>query len=409
MSERPCMNCGHRSLEPFIDLGDQPNGNVFPSAEEISTEETYPFVMCVCTNCWQVQLETFPPVHQMFSHHPYLTGLNQPVVEHFESLARKVIDKFNLEANSLVFDIGANDGTLLSKFRDLGMRVMGMDPCHNTNPIASDAGIDIIRDFWNLQSARELRECGIQPDLITATAVFYHVDDLHSFIQGLDEIMRPETVFCAQCVYIKDLLENLQFDHFYHEHTTIHGIGPLKQLFSRYGFRLLDVELTPIHGGSFILYVGRDSSHHPTSGNIQKVIAAERDAGLLQLETYHSFTQQVDKNKKEMVRLLQEIAASGKTVYGLGAPLKSSTLLNYFGIGPEWVQRIVDVNPQKVGRFSPGTHIPIVHEDELEQLPDFFLVLTWNFLDFFMDKYQDYLENGGKFIVPHPKVKIISK
>lgn len=409
MSKKSCMNCSSTDLVPFIDLGEQPNGNVFPSVEEISAEKTYPFVMCVCTNCWQVQLETFPPVQEMFTNHPYLTGINQPVVEHFEALAKRIIHRFNFGSESLVFDIGANDGTLLSKFRDQGLRVLGIDPCENSYEPAKKAGIEIIQDFWNLESAKKMRDQGIFPDLITATAVFYHVEDIHSFVEGLDQVMGPDSVFCTQCVYVKDIIEKLQFDHFYHEHTMIHGIGPLKRLFNQYGFRLLDVELSPIHGGSFLLYVVRNDSTYPTSDTVEKIIEAERLSGLEKSDTYHLFSKRVNEHKVQMVNLLEEISERGQTVYGLGAPLKSSTLLNYCGIGPDLVQCILEVNPLKIGRVTPGTHIPIVHEDDIEQMPDYFLLLTWNFVDYFIDRYQEYLEKGGKFIIPHPQVKVISK
>lgn len=407
MSKKNCLNCGSRNLEPFLDLGKQPNGNDFPLREEIAKEETYPFVMCVCTNCWQVQLETFPPVQKMFSHHPYLSGLNQPVIEHFENLAPHIIHKFNMKPNSLVFDIGANDGTLLSKFRDQGMQVLGIDPCHDTFEVAHESGIEMIRDFWTLESAKTLRAREVFPDLIMAAAVFYHIEDIHGFVQGLDEVMGEETVFCTQCVYMKDVIEKLQFDHFYHEHTMMHAITPLKRLFEQYGFRLLDVELSAIHGGSFLLYVARHSSKWPTSDAVDRQIAEEGDAALDVMDTYHLFHQQVDDNKRQMIRLLKEISDEGKTIYGLGAPLKSSTLLNYYGIGPDLVSYLVEVNPRKVGRVSPGTHIPIIHENDIKELPDYFLLLTWNFKEFFIEKYHKYLQNGGKFIIPHSTLEII--
>ncbi len=408
MSDKNCLNCGSRNLKSFFDLGKQPNGNEFPLQEEIAKENTYPFVMCVCTDCWQVQLESFPPVQEMFTHHPYLSGLNQPVIEHFENLAPHIIDKFKLKPGSLVFDIGANDGTLLSKFRDQGMRVLGMDPCQYTYEVASRAGIEVIRDFWNLKSAKTLRKKEIFPDLIMATAVFYHIEDIHSFVQGLDEVMGAETVFCAQCVYMKDVIEKLQFDHFYHEHTMMHAITPLKRIFQQYDFRLLEVELSPIHGGSFLLYVGRETSKWPTSATVEQQIEEECAAGLQVLDTYHLFHQQVNDNKKQMVHLLRKLSDEGKSVYGLGAPLKSSTLLNYYGIGPDLVNCIVEVNPRKVGRVSPGTHIPIIHENDMEELPDYFLLLTWNYRDFFLKKYDKYLKNGGKIIIPHPSLEIVT-
>ena len=409
MKNSYCMNCHSPHLERFIDLGNQPNGNVFPSLNELDSEQMFSCVMLVCTHCWQVQLEEFPPVDAMFTNHPYITGLNQPVVTHFEKLAHDMVQKFAIPPNSLVLDIGANDGTLLSKFRDRGMRVLGIDPCERTNELAREAGITVSEAFWNRQSAEAMRHLGIYPDLITATAVFYHVEDIHSFVQGLEMIMRENTIFCTQCVYLKDLIDKVQFDHFYHEHTMIHAISPLRDLFAGYGLRLLDVDFYPIHGGSFMLYVGREESRFPTTRKIDDAIAKEKRAGLNRLQTYLDFSKRVEENKQALMSLLRQIRRAGKRVFGLGAPLKGSTLLNYVGSGPDLVECLTEINPYKIGRYTPGTHIPIVSEDAIDEPPDYYLLLSWNFLEFFIEKYADYLNAGGKFIVPHPTVKVIGK
>lgn len=409
MKNSHCMNCHSPHLERFIDLGNQPNGNVFPSLNELDGEHKFPCVMLVCTQCWQVQLEEFPPVDAMFTNHPYITGINQPVVSHFEQLAHDIVQKFAIPPNSLVLDIGANDGTLLSKFRDRGMRVLGIDPCKRTGTLARDAGMTVFEAFWNRQSAEAMKQLGLYPELITATAVFYHLEDIHSFVQGLEIVMRENTIFCTQCVYLKDLIDKVQFDHFYHEHTMIHAIAPLRNLFSEYGLRLLDVDFYPIHGGSFVLYVGREESRFPTTRKIDEAIAEEKRAGLDRLQTYLDFSKRVEQNKQELMSFLRQIRSAEKRVFGMGAPLKGSTLLNYYGIGPNLVECLTEVNPYKIGRYTPGTNIPIVSETAIDEQPDYYLLLSWNFADFFIDKYADYLNAGGKFIIPHPTVKVIGK
>lgn len=403
------MNCYSPDLEQFIDFGKQPSGNVFPSLHEIRDEQKFPFAMEVCTQCWQVQLEEFPSAELTFINYPYITGINQPVVSHFEKLVDDIVQKFPISERSLVLDIGANDGTLLSKFRDRGMNVLGIDPCKRTGKLALDRGITVFEAFWNKKTAEAMRDLGISPDLITATAVFYHVEDIHSFIQGLDIIMGDNTIFCTQCVYLKDLIENIQFDHFYHEHTMIHAIGPLQRLFSQYKLRLLDVDFYPVHGKSFVLYVGRETSPFPTTRNIDAAIAEEKRAGLTQLQTYLNFSKRVERNKQKLISLLKQFKSSGKRVFGIGAPLKGSTLLNYYGIGPDLLECVTEINQHKIGRYTPGTHVPILSENEINEQPDYYLLLAWNYLDFFMEKYSKYLANGGKFIIPHPNVKIIGK
>ena len=409
MKNLSCMNCRGSHLTRFLDLGNQPNGNHFPSVDELGQEPSFPFAMAVCTDCWQVQIEEFPSVEFMFSNHPYITGVNMPIVRHFDNLVTDTLLKFPLRPNSLVLDIGANDGTLLKRFQNAGMRVLGIDPGQRTGEIARNSGLTVCETFWDEPSAQAIKTLNLRPDLITATAVFYHIADIHHFLAGLAAVMLPHTVFCTQCVYLKDVIQKLQFDHFYHEHTMIHSLGPLKRLFQQHGLRMLDVSFYDVHGGSFVLYVGRDDSPHATSPAIEAAILDEHNAGLFEINTYHDFRKKVEHNRLELLALLRSLKAEGKSIYALGAPLKGSTLLNYCGIGRDLVTVATEVNRFKIGRFTPGSHIPIVYEDSLTKQPDYYLLLSWNFLDFFIDKYRDFLEAGGRFIVPHPPVRVIGK
>jgi SAM-dependent methyltransferase len=402
-----CMNCRGARLERFLDLGEQPNGNLFPAAADFAAEPRFPFAMAVCADCWQVQIEEFPPVEFLFSNHPYITGVNMPVLSHFDRMVADTLRKYPLRPNGLVLDIGANDGTLLKRFRDAGMRVIGIDPGKRTGELARAAGVTVCEAFWDEGAAEAFARLGLVPDLITATAVFYHVADIHSFVRGVAALLPPHGVFLTQCVYLRDVIEKLQFDHFYHEHTMIHAIEPLRRLFADHGLRMLDVEHYDVHGGSFVLYVGREDGPHPTSPSVERAIAAEREAGLREMRTYHDFARRVDANRAELVALLRDLRAQGKTIYALGAPLKGSTLLNYCGIGPDLVELATEVNRFKIGRFTPGTHIPILYEESVDRQPDYYLVLSWNFLDFFVEKYADYLGKGGRFIVPHPAVRVV--
>jgi SAM-dependent methyltransferase len=407
MKNTVCMNCRGPNLDRFLDLGQQPNGNHFPGPAELGNEPRFPFAMAVCTDCWQVQIEEFPPVEFMFTNHPYITGVNMPVLSHFDRMVDDTLRKFPLRANSLVLDIGANDGTLLKRFQKAGMRVLGIDPGKRTGELARAEGLTVCEAFWDESAASAFGRLGLHPDLITATSVFYHLADIHSFVRGLAKLLQSDGVFLAQCVYLKDVIEKLQFDHFYHEHTMIHAIGPLRRLFGQYGLRMLDVDFYDVHGGSFVLYVGREESPYPTSDSIDRAIRAEEAAGLRRGDTYHEFARRAEANRGELVALLRALKAQGKRIFGLGAPLKGSTLLNYCGIGPDLVELATEVNRFKIGRFTPGTHIPIVYEETIREQPDYYLVLSWNFLDFFVDKYADYLSKGGKFIVPHPEVRVV--
>jgi len=407
MKNSVCMNCRKPRLERFLDLGQQPNGNHYPAADDRGHEPVFPFAMAVCTACWQVQIEEFPPVEFMFANHPYITGVNMPVLTHFDRLVENTLRKFPLRKSGLVLDIGANDGTLLKRFQKEGMRVLGIDPGKRTGDLARAQGLTVCEAFWDESAATAFNRLGLHPDLITATAVFYHIADIHSFVRGLAALLKPEAVFLAQCVYLKDVIEKRQFDHFYHEHTMIHAIEPLRRLFRDYGLRMLDVDFYDVHGGSFVLYVGREEGPYPTMPSIDRAVQSEAESGLGKIGTYHAFSKRVEANRDELVALLRTLRSEGRKIYALGAPLKGSTLLNYCGIGPDLVELATEVNPFKIGRYTPGTHIPIVYEETLQNQPDYYLVLSWNFLDFFVDKYADFLRNGGKFIVPHPNVRIV--
>ena len=408
MTRNVCMNCGSNEISEFIDLGDQPNGNNFPYSTETTEELLFSLSMMVCEDCWQVQIGEFPPQEFLFSDHPYVTGLNVPVVNHFKSLAGRVVEKLDLDPNSMIFDIGCNDGTLLKAFEAEGMRTLGIDPGQRTGKLAKEQGVPVCQTFWNKQTGQAFRQLNLAPKVITATAVFYHMPDLHDFVEGLAEAMDKDTVFVVQCVYIKDLIEKLQFDHFYHEHSCIHAIAPLKYLFAEHRLRILDVEFYDIHGGSFVLYVGHVNNPRQTSDAVDTAIDAEKAAGLFDLAVYKEFTKSVQNKAIHIKALLTKLKNEGKTVYGLGAPVKGSTLLSYCGIDSSLVEKITEVNQFKIGRVTPGTHIPVVDEQGLDEVPDYYLLLSWNFRDFFVEKYVDFIAAGGKIIVPEPDIEIVS-
>jgi hypothetical protein len=241
----------------------------------------------------------------------------------------------------------------------------------------------------------------VRPDVITATAVFYHVPDLHDFVVGLSEVMGPHTCFVVQGVNLKDLIEKNEFDHFYHEHSCMHAVAPVQRLFAKHGLRVRDVEFSEIHGGSFILYVYRNENPTPTSPAVAAAIGAEKRAGLDRRETYDAFAHRIQKNMDELLALLRRLKADGKR------PVKGSTLMNFCGIGPDLVSCATEVNEFKIGRVTPGTHVPVVDEHLLAEQPDYYLVLSWNFADYLREKYHHYLASGGRFIVPVPEVRIL--
>jgi C-methyltransferase C-terminal domain/Methyltransferase domain len=374
---------------------------------EVHEEQLYPLEMLVCLRCWQVQIGEFPNQEALFADHPYVTGINVPVVRHFEQLVPHLIGKLKLASNDLALDVGCNDGSLLHVFKTHGLRVLGVDPSRRVGNLAADRGITVCRAFWNGATGKALAMLGLTPKIITATAVFYHVPNLHDFLVGLKEVMNENTVFVVQGVSLTSLLEKNEFDHFYHEHSCIHSATSLRTLLARHGLKMFDIEFSEIHGGSFIIYVDDQTSARIPSSAVEAALRSELNAGLCAIKTYHNFARRVQNNVSDLIALLHRLKQAGKTVYGLGAPVKGSTLLNYAGIGPDLVKLVTEVNSFKIGRLTPGTHIPIVDERELDRQPDYYLVLCWNFAEFLREKYAPFLQAGGRFIVPVPKVEII--
>jgi SAM-dependent methyltransferase len=407
MKRDTCMNCGGSALHEFLDLGNQPNGNNFLYNTEVGDEPYFSLSMLVCEECWQVQISDFPSPEFMFANHPYVTGVNAPVTRHFKNLAPHVVGKLGLKPNDLVVDIGCNDGSLLKCFAEEGMRTLGVDPGKRTGELARQQGITVFRQFWTEETGKSLKQLGVQPNVITATAVFYHVPDLHNFVAGLTEVMGPDSFFVVQGVNLRDLIEKNEFDHFYHEHSCIHSVAPLMRLFAAHGLRIQDIEMSDIHGGSFILYVCRTENPLPTTPAVEEALERDRQAGLAKLSTYDAFADRVRHNCESLVTLLRQLKQEGKSVYALGAPVKGSTILNYCGIGPDLVSCATEVNQFKIGRVTPGTHIPVVDERTLVTEPDYYLVLAWNFIDYLREKYHSYLSNGGRFIVAVPDVQVL--
>jgi hypothetical protein len=211
----------------------------------------------------------------------------------------------------------------------------------------------------------------------------------------------------VQGVNLRDLIQKNEFDHFYHEHSCIHSVAPLMRLFAAHDLRIQDIEMSPIHGGSFILYVRRNESRIPATEAVRAALDADIQLGLNSRSTYDAFAVRAKQNRDTLLNLLRQLKSEGKSVYALGAPVKGSTLLNYCGIGPELVSCATEVNQFKIGRVTPGTHIPVVDERSLATVPDYYLVLSWNFADYLREKFHDYLSGGGRFIVPVPVVQVL--
>lgn len=392
-----CRVCDSQDLEIAIDLGFQPWCNHFLSPDEVGKEPYYPLRVLYCHQCSTVQLDYTVKKEIMFGDHTYLSGVTRSLSEHFRRVAEEVDQRFFAGVfPKSVLDIGSNDGTQLKHFQALGYEVLGVESSKTTAKIANEAGIPTVNEFFNQSLVHRL---GRQFHVINAAGVFFHLEELHSVAEGIREALRGDGVFVVQFLYMKRIVENLAFDQIYHEHLLYYTLKTIEILLNRHGLSMFDAYLAPIHGGSIIGFVTHQGQQEP-SERLQAMRQAEIEANSNALETYLAFARQIEQMKVKNLAYLEQAKQQGKRIFGFGAPVKGNTLLNYFGIGTQYLDYLVEKNQLRRGLYSPGMHIPIVLEHELTILPDIYYVLAWNFKQEIIANNQHLLNQGVEFYFP---------
>lgn len=402
-----CRICGSESVEMFLDLGNQPHCNRLIPTDKLSIEEpTYPLRAGFCHDCTLVQIDYTIPKEQMFSDYPYVSGTTKTLVENFRDTATRLVRRYGLQPSDLVADIGSNDGSWLSQYQPFGLRVAGVEPAANVAEIAKHRGILTYSRFFNEETADLIRSDLGPANLITASGVFFHLEELHSVVRGIKNLLKSNGVFCVQAIYLGGMIENTAFDQIYHEHLCYYTLYSLERLFSIHGLECFDVAVVPVHGGSIEVHVGH-SGAHKISANVFDFRRMEQERKYGKIDTYFRFAERVWDLRSAVLDTLSRAREKGRTVYAYGAPAKGATLLNSFGIKADLIPLAVERNPLKFGFYIPGARIPIVDESTVSP-PDAYLLLAWNFLSEFLSKERTYLENGGSFIVPVPKLRIVT-
>ncbi len=406
-----CRMCKSSSLTNFLDLGFTPPADQFLRREQLREPETYfPLEVMLCNGCGLAQLNYVVSPEILYRRdYPYESSLTRTGRLHWNEFAQTVTQRFGLGSKDLVVDIGSNVGVLLEAFRANGTRVLGVDPASNIVRIADKRGIETVNEFFSINVAKQITAAKGRASVITATNSFAHIDDLDGLVEAVKILLAPSGVFIIEAPYFLNLVNGLQYDTIYHEHLSYLSVKPLDTFFKRLGMEILDVEQRDIHGGSFRVYVAREGQM-PVSGEVEALKKTEEEAGIHTIESLRGFRERVEVNRRDLMWLLRQLKHGGRRIAGVSAPAKGMTLLNYCRIGMETLDFVTEKSTLKIGRFTPGTHIPVVPDESLmEQMPDYALLLAWNFADEIMHNLAPYRGNGGRFIIPIPVPHLVEE
>jgi SAM-dependent methyltransferase len=343
----------------------------------------------------------------LFSEYLYFSSFSDLMLSHAKEAATRYVREFSLNKSSLVVEIASNDGYMLKNFKEAAVPSLGVEPAKNIAKVAEENGIPTLVEFFGEDLAKRLNGEGKQADLILGNNVFAHAPHTNDFVAGLSKLLKPRGRIVLEFPYAADFIEKTEFDTIYHEHVFYFSLTALEPLFVRHGLSIFHVERIPIHGGSLRLFASHRGAF-PRRDSVSDLLAEEKEKGLASRSYYEKFAERVFELRRSLVELLQELKKQGKSIAAYGASAKGSTLLNFYGVGKETLDFVTDRSTHKQGRLTPGTHIPIVPSNRLlEAMPDYSLLLTWNFADEILEQQKEYRNKGGKFIVPIPRVTVV--
>ena len=397
-----CRGCKSEKLELILDLGEHPWCNDFLTKDQIGKEKKYPLRLLRCEECELLQIDATVPKEVMFGDHCYLSGTTNTLREHFLKVAKENVEQFSLQKDDLIVDIGGNDGTQLLQYKKAGVsNILNIECAKRVSELSKESGVNTLTEYFNNQCAEDKLGKGTVK-LFNASGVFFHLEELHSVIEGIKYSLAEDGVLIVQFMYAGAMIDNKNFDTIYHEHLCYYTIQSLQNLLSPYGLEIFDAYYSPIHSGSIISKIGHSNKREKTQ---RYEDALEKDKGYTR-ERALQLADEVRASKNKLKEKLKQLKSEGKTIYAFGAPAKGNTLLNYFEIDNTLIDKAVEINEMKIGSYLPGSHIPITKED-LNDIPDYYLLLSHNFADEIIDKNQELIDKGVKFIIPFPEIKTI--
>ena len=406
-----CRHCGAEVALTLIDLGSAPPSNAYLTKLTMRRpEKWFPLKVLVCESCWLVQAEAYSRAAELFNdEYAYFSSFSAIWLAHAEQYLQAVVKRFGLSGRSHVVEVASNDGYLLQYVRQRGIPCLGIEPTAGTAAAARLKGIETLEEFFGVDLAQRLADRGRQADLMVANNVLAHVPDINDFVKGFAILLKPHGVATFEFPHLMQLIEQKQFDTIYHEHFSYLSFRTVHQIFRTNGLSVFDVEELDTHGGSLRVFAQRsDAGTQAVSGKVAHLLEREAAAGMNKAAYYRGFQEQANKVKNDFLVFLLEAAREGKAVAGYGAAAKGNTLLNYAGVRPDLLPYVVDKNPNKQGKYLPGSRIPIVSEDHLrKQRPDYVVILPWNLKAEIMEQLSYVRDWGGRFVTAVPELQIV--
>lgn len=403
-----CRLCDSTRVEIVVELAPIPLAEKYVTADQLSAEpELYPIDLYMCRNCGHVQILDVIDPDYLWKDYTYQSGQTKDIVDHFESIADKVVSRFQPKPGGLVVDIGSNDGSLLRPFQSRGLRVLGIDPAREIALKATASGIETLPELMTFERAQQIRKERGPASIVTAFNVFAHADDMAGMAESVREMLASNGVFVFEVRYLLDIIDHMLLGNIVHEHLCHHSVKPLVKFLKRHGLELIDVERVGIERG-LVVTVQKAGGPYPVAPSVGQMLALETQRQLDQPQTLRAFSTRLRVLKRQAQTLIADWKQQGKTVAGYGAARSGPTLIAQLGLEGA-IQYVLDDDPQKVGKYTPGHHIPVVAAAELDKrMPDYTILLAWTHAERIIADHRDYLERGGHFVNCCPEIQIVS-
>jgi hypothetical protein len=407
LTEHRCRICGG-VLREVLDLGRQPVSNAFTRPEDADEVPVFRLAVGVCETCAMAQqLETVPPNEMYRADYPYRASGSLMIRQHFEEVARHIIQSSPGGKDGFVVEIGSNDGVMLKTLSAAGVRHLGVDPAAQAGDVARAHGVNILTAFFNASTGREIFDEHGPASLIFSANTFSHITNLESIFQGVNSLLAQDGLFVFEDRSLADILRHNYFDQIYDEHIYLFSVTSVRAMAARFGFELVDAEHLPLHGGSIRYTVARKGTREPAEA-VAHFLAREKTEGIAEVATFDQFSGDITRIKEDLVSLLRDLRSEGRRVVGYGATSRSATVLNYCAIGADLLPLVCDSTPEKQGRVTPGSKIPVCAPDAfVDPYPDYALLFAWNHADEIMAKERQFHDSGGRWIMYVPKVHIV--